>query len=311
MQLEEYIELMQKVTEFAKRIGLNTEGLYSEHYNLITDELWVLSVSTRTNFFASQILFDDDNLGFDEKMRLNSDIIYGSKDEIEAYKKKAEAKGAEIFSKKSAVWGVWCPLIRPSPEFLNLSQVEQVEYTIHEAFHLSKKDEHIGGSLNLAQYEESAALVAGYIGAIEYFRNTALEEDARRLCDTKLGAMNKMLDYFNKLQYIYHERMSDEHLTEERVIELTDPIRNEAINEIGTSLGIPVNNAFFRYYFYFCQGIPSRIDKIHDIPDIVGAMDELRKFRGRSHEYHPEIFEEVPNLNYTGKITEKLSFLGT
>jgi len=47
MKIDEYLSFMQSLSESAKRVGLNSEGVY-KHEVGSKSELWVLSVSSKT-----------------------------------------------------------------------------------------------------------------------------------------------------------------------------------------------------------------------------------------------------------------------
>ncbi|VVB59452.1 Uncharacterised protein [uncultured archaeon] len=269
---QEYLTLMESVSGFAKKAGLNTDNLYSDTYEPKPSgqEKWNLSVSWKTLLGNSCILYSSkDELKPDFDNRLYAQVITDSKEQIRAYEKKAQEKGAEYFSKKVvALAGV-----EPSPEFLALSTVEQVEYALHEAFHNTLKTVSEKETPHLPwDDEEAAALVVGYIGAIHFFKGTELEDAAIAHWQKYLGLASSVNRLYKELdETLGFGFRVDEHrhqMSQERILQERDEVLERARQELGDKLGGPINNAFFVYWHYFYGDMEKMYGKVKEMENL-------------------------------------------
>ncbi len=169
MDLEEYESFMHSISESAGRVGLNSYNLYSDTCEQSQVDKWVISVSWKTSLDSWYILCSEDD---PENLvrRFNYPFVVGTKEEIESYLRKAETVGAECFSKQSTAWNGF---IQPSPQFMELSRVEQAEYAFHESYHSTKKC-FLGWEvqhLPSGSEEEARAFVAGHLSMVNYFNS--------------------------------------------------------------------------------------------------------------------------------------------
>lgn len=279
---QDYLNLMGSVAGFAKKAGLNTDNLYSTTYEPTPpkQEKWNLAVSWKTLLGNDSILYspkDERKPDFDKQLYLS--VINGSKEQIEAYEKRAQEKGAEYFSKKI----VALESIEPSPEFLALSTVEQVEHALHEAFHKTPKI-FFGKEMPHLPWdeEEPAALVAGYLGTIHYFKGTELEDAAIAHWQKYLGLATSVNRLYKELDKTlgFGFRVDEEGLQmpQERILKERDAVLEKARQELGDQLGGPINNAFFLYWHYFYGELENMYNKVRETEDFGGIVKRLVNF---------------------------------
>jgi hypothetical protein len=282
MEIQQYKDLMQSVSEFAGKVGLNNNGLYRDSYEPNSKESpWVISVSWRNQLSGSRILYTpredlDPNLRF----KLEFPIIAGTKNETECYRRRAEEVGAEYFLKQSISADGF---VQPSPEFLGLGKVRQVEYALHEAFHATSKD-FMGNEvqhLPIPSEEEAYAMVAGHLGAIYYFKGSNLESQAVSHWQKHSDLVNKIVQFYRRLEGIYASGGDGEGkpVSQEQILKEREIVLLEAREVLGNELGSPINNAFFRYWNYFYGGMPrvcQRVSKLENICDIVERLTGKR-----------------------------------
>ncbi len=274
-EIKEYAELMKSVANFASSIGLNTEDFY-RCVHVPSEDKWVISVSHKDYIGDKHILYSHkDTLKPDFDKRLLFPVFVGSREEINHHRKIAEDNDADIFIRKN----IACEFVQPSPEFLALSKVEQVEYALHEAFHNTSK--YFAGrkmpSLSRS-LEEGSAFVAGHFGAVHYFKDTKLEKEAVRHCKKHIGLVRKFYKFYERLKGIYNYRLDfqDKPISTEQVMQKREDILKEAKIEFKEELGRPVNNAFFLYYNYFYEKVPVLLDeRIREASDISQIVEIL------------------------------------
>jgi|GEM_PF-1779713 len=279
---QDYLNLMSSVSEFAKKAGLNTDNLYRTTYEPKTQgqENWNLSVSWKTLLGNNGILYspkDERKPDFDKRLYLP--VINDSREQIAAYEKKAQEKGAEYFSKKI----VALEDVEPSPEFLALSTVEQVEYAFHEAFHNTSKTAFGKETPHLPwDEEESAALVAGYLGAIHYFKGTELEDAAMAHWQKYFGlatSFNRLYKDLDKtLGFGFRVDENGLQMSQERVLQEREIVLEKARRELGDQLGGPINNAFFLYWHYFYGKLEKTYNKVRETDDFESIVKRLVNF---------------------------------
>lgn len=276
--MTEYKTLMNKVCEFANDMGLEASGLIKDNSDNDTVDRHVISVSSKFQLDDSDILYNfRDTLKSDFDKRLVFPVVGGTEQEILRYKKMAEEKGAEVFTKKSIAFDGF---IRPTREFLALSEVEQVEYALHESFHRTKKKYCGRGVDHLSFDEEPRAVIAGHLGAISFFEGTEREQEAKDHYVKHLGLARKVNKYYQELTDTFRFRLGDDGRPLDLIHKLKD--KDEVIRraelDFKDQLGGPVNNAFFIYWNFFYCRVADTAGKVAEIKDIKTAIHQLKTF---------------------------------
>jgi len=186
---------------------------------------------------------------------------WGGKEEVERLKGLTELADGDCFIKSVYAWDGF---IQPSPTFLSFSPVEQVEYALHEAYHQTKKD------LFTRSDEEPHACVVGHLGAIDFFRGTNLEKAARSHWQRVLNFSKQVHDYYWNLFDLYKSENTREYKMAER-----ERILSRAREEIGTSWGTQINNAFFVYWNYFYGGVERSYGFVEQMKDFKSVVRRL------------------------------------
>lgn len=248
----EYPDLMRKVSEFGTSNGLNTQDLYRETYDPSTTEndRWVISVSRKTSFDTYRILLEPrDEFSRDpEKMKLKEDVVPGTREEVEGYREKAIGRDSDYFMKQSIAYAGF---VQPTPDFLARSTVEQVEIALHEAFHGTSKIvfEREREQLPTIEEEESYASIAGFLGAVHFFKGTELEQEAIALWEKWHEIGKLIVQFYEELNTIYEaypRKPKDE------IMRLREEIFAKADKAFGDNLGPgPMNNAKILYWYHF------------------------------------------------------------
>lgn len=272
---EKFNTLMQKVCQFAQDIDLNTTGLVRDRYDEKTCNRWVISTSWKHLLDNSYILWDQkDEYSPTFNPLIRFPFVSGKKEEIESYKKRAEEKGAEWFSKQSIAFDGF---VAPSPEFLAMTEIEQVEYALHESFHRTKKRwgnverDHLS-----PEWEEARALVTGYIGATAFFGGSENESHARAHMEKHLDLARKVNQYYKQLDSVCGFRIGKDcrPVPKEQILAEREEVLGRARKDLGSQLGTPVNNAFFIYWHHFDERFPQTYDKVKDL-DVTEAVGKL------------------------------------
>ena len=279
MEIQEYQLLMKSVSAFAGKIGLNPHGLYKETYNPSTNEpSWVISVSWKDKLDGSDVLYTSDKkLEPKVRFKLEFPVITGIESEIKRYAKKAEDVGAEYFLKQSISSDEF---VEPLPSFLGLSKVIQVEYALHEAFHVTSK--YFMGrevqQIPVPMREEARAMIAGHIGAIAYFKGSDLEDEALSHWQKHLDFANKVIQFYKRLQEIYTSKAENEgrYASQEQKLKEREEVFSTAREQFGNELGLPINNAFFRYWNYFYGVVPIEYKRVSGLENIYEAVKRLK-----------------------------------
>ena len=279
MQLEEYLDLMSSVSEFGMNAGLNTQDLYSKTLQNETLNLWVISVSHKTSLDNYGILYsprDEYKPNFNRQLTLP--VIPAPLEQIEKYKARALEVDAEYFCKKCIASGGKVEL---SSDFLKLSKVEQVEYALHEAFHATSK-QFFGRKVEQLsfEYEEGSALIVGYLGAVNYFRNTNLAEDAERHWQKHFTLARKVNKFVGELEEIYAFRVGEDQrpVPQEQKLREKEELLKKARIELSDNLGTPINNAFFIYWHPFYCELEQMYDKVKNAKDFTEVVRRLTSF---------------------------------
>jgi len=275
MKVQNYLELMKSVCDYAREIGLETEGLVREKHTP-SKEIWVISVSWKHLLDNSTILYNPiDRFKPNFKRELDSPVITGTRREVEGYRRRAEKESAEWFFKKSIAYGGF---ITPSPEFLALEEVEQVEVALHESFHRTRKRFGSREVLYLPCWEEEHALVAGNLATRDYFRNTPLEQEARKNVEKHLALVGKVNRFYEEISQVLSFRVGEDRrpIPIEKKLEDREVILKRAKQDIGTELGLPINNAFFIYWHYFYSMLPAAYDRVKELGDIKEIINKLK-----------------------------------
>lgn len=278
MEIPEYLTLMKSVSKFAGKIGLNPRGLYKETYNPSTNETkWVISVSWKDNISNSGILCNPKEVDPNTRFRLEFPFIIGTQSEIRGYAKKAEDAGAEYFLKQSIAGD---GSVEPSPSFLDLSKVVQVEYAFHEAFHSATKD-FLGTEFKhypIPSKEEACAMIAGHLGAIAYFKGSPLEHEAESNWQKHFNLAKKVNKFHKRLRNLYscRAKLDGSLIPLEQILEEREEEFSDAKKSFGGELGGPINNAFFLYWDYFYGDITWEYKRLPQFGDIREIVDRLR-----------------------------------
>ncbi|MBI3190885.1 hypothetical protein HYZ41_04240 [archaeon] len=279
MNHEEYLQLMKSVSSFGKRHGLNIDKLYRDNYTSTDYENWVISVSWKTRLDNSNILYShEDEYSSDFDTRLKFPIVVGPRKQIDKYRIMSEEKCAEYFSKKSIASNGF---VQPSPEFLALSTVEKVEYTLHEAFHNTSKLFFGNKQDNLPPaYEEASALTIGYVGCVHYFDLTDLKPQAIAHCQKYLNLARLVNGFYNELNEVLGFRIGEDKsiIQNDQKMQEREELLERAKTKLGNELGGPINNAFFIYWNYFYEKLEKMHDKVRDLKDFGEVVQRLRTF---------------------------------
>ncbi len=279
MELEEYKTLMKSVSVFAEKIGLNNQGLYRETYEPSTNEAkWVITVSWKNQLDCSGILYTpDQKLDPQTRFKLEFPIVVGTESEIKGYAKKAEEVGAEYFLKQSISNNGF---VEPSPSFLGLGRVKQVEYALHEAFHVTTK--YFMGrevpQIPIPMEEEACAMIAGHLGAFAFFKGSPLENEALLHYQKHFDLANKIVQFRKRLEDIYKLRADSEEslISQKQKLKEREEVFSDAKEQFGDELGSPINNAFFRYWNYFYGAIPREYKRVSGLENICDVVKRLR-----------------------------------
>ncbi len=129
MENLDYNRLSWCVSDYAKSIGLNAEGLFRDSCSEAKEKLsFTISRKDKLRRGALVDAPKDSRLDFVIKSVLE--------EEADNYKKIADESGCDYFIKKNLAWDGF---IQPSSGSLSLTPVEQVEYSLHEAYHRTEK----------------------------------------------------------------------------------------------------------------------------------------------------------------------------
>ncbi|UCG95404.1 MAG: hypothetical protein JSV92_05215 [archaeon] len=276
MEHKEYVQLMRSVSDFARRYGLETTNLYSDK-NITNDDKWAISVSWKNRLSNNEILYsyiDEYKPDFDKKLKFP--IVFGPREKIEEHMKMAEKKNADYFSKKAVSSDGH---ILPSPEFLDLSIVKKVEYALHEAFHNTPKlfFEEERDRISKWQYEEASAFFVGYLGAVHYFNEDGLRQQAIDHYQKNLNLGRSVNRFYNELDEILCFRVGKDgtQLSQEIIMAEREEVLERAKKELKDNLGGPINNAFFVYYHTFFEKIDDVYEKIKDSVDFGEIIQKI------------------------------------
>ncbi len=279
MAKKKYLELMASVADFGKEAGLNTDKLYKGNYTPVEGDNHVISVSHKIQVDNSEILYscmDEYNPEFDR--RLKFPFIGGSEKQIERYKAMAIEKDAEYFTKKSVAFDGF---VQPSPEFLAMGPVAQVEYAIHEAFHKTSKLFFGQKQHSLPpEHEEASALVVGYLGSIHYFKDSGLEQEAVDHWGKNFMLAKKVNQFSRELEETLSFRCDDnkQPVSMEQKLEERQILLEKAGSEFKGELGGPVNNAFFVYWDYFYKQLEPIYNKVKESRDFKEIVQKAKTF---------------------------------
>lgn len=269
MEIEEYKSFMCSLSESARSIGLRSNGLWRYNYEESRADHWVITVSRKTELDNLGILYSgNDNLLF---KKLNFPLVVGSKLDIEGYVKKAEEEGADFFTKQVIARNKF---IQPSPQFMRLGKVKQSVIFFHESFHSTPKY-FLGDEVSynpIPSQEEGRAVIAGHLGAINYFKGTVFEGEAAERWKKNLDLAENIKRFYCELDDMYMDLSGSEALRER------EKVFKRAEKNFGgkSELGSPINNAFFLYWHYFYKDVPGIYKKIENLKDIHKVISALR-----------------------------------
>ena len=250
----EYPQLAKRVSKYASSIGLNTNRLFRNSCEE-GEEKWSLVVS-RKDRLRKGALIDSP-----KDPRLNFVCKSITLNEMDEYHKIIDEANCEGFVKRNLAWEGY---VQPTPGFLLLNPVEQVEYALHEAFHQTEK-------LMSLPWEEPSACITGYLGAIDFFKGTDLEDLAITHWENILKFSNQIHDIYSRLDRLYqaHRSKEEKNRVRERVF-------SESTKLFEDKWGSPINNAFFVYWEHFYGSVPGiyerDIVRLKDMKDVVERL---------------------------------------
>ena len=121
-------------------------------------------------------------------------------------------------------------------------------------------------------------MIDGHIGAIAYFKGSNLEDEALSHWQKHLDFANKVIKFYKRLQEIYTSKAENEgrYASQEQKLKEREEVFSTAREQFGNELGLPINNAFFRYWNYFYGVIPREYKRVSGLENISEAVKRLK-----------------------------------